>query len=72
MVVASVRATHPFQVLSRTTLFNAEQYETAIPHANYDVDSSGKRFVMVRHRNASEIILVQNWAAQLDRERGRR
>ena len=48
------------------------QYETAVPHANYDVDSSGRRFVMVRHRGASEIILVQNWAAQLDRERAHR
>ena len=66
MVAGTVRPTAPFQVLSGTALFNAEQYETATPHANYDVDPSGKHFVMVRRRGASEIILVQNWVAHLD------
>ena len=65
-MAARVQTTSGFQVLSRTPLFPAEQYETAVPHANYDVDPSGKRFVMVRHRGASEIILVQNWVGQLE------
>jgi len=72
MVAASVRPAHPFEVASRTILFNAEQYETAIPHANNDADPSGKRFVMVRHRGSSEIVLVQNWTAQLDQRQARR
>jgi len=72
IVAARVQTTPTFQVLSRTPLFQAEQYETAVPHANYDVDPSGKRFVMVRHRGSSEIILVQNWAAQLEQEKPRR
>jgi serine/threonine-protein kinase len=72
IVAAKVQTAPTFQVLSRTPLFQAEQYETAVPHANYDVDPSGKRFVMVRHRGSSEIILVQNWAAQLEQEKPRR
>jgi serine/threonine-protein kinase len=70
IVAAKVRTTPTFQVLARTTLFPAEQYETAMPHANYDVDPAAKRFVMVRHRGSSEIILVQNWAAELDQGSG--
>jgi hypothetical protein len=66
MVAVAVRPTAPFQVLAHTSLFNAEQYETAVPHANYDVAPSGKRFVMIRHRGAPEIILVQHWATELD------
>lgn len=72
IVAARVRTTPAFQVLTRTPLFQAEQYETAVPHANYDVDPSGKRFVVVRHRGSSEIILVQNWAAQMEERQGRR
>jgi serine/threonine-protein kinase len=71
IVSARVQTTPSFQVLSRTPLFQAEHYETAVPHANYDVDPSGKRFVMVRHRGSSEIILVQNWAAQMEQKQGR-
>jgi eukaryotic-like serine/threonine-protein kinase len=69
LVAAKVQTSPAFHVVSRTALFNAEQYETAVPHTNYDVDPAGKRFVMVRHHGSSEIIMVQNWAAQLDQEK---
>jgi eukaryotic-like serine/threonine-protein kinase len=72
LVSARVQALPTFQVVSRTVLFNAEPYETAVPHANYDVDPSGKQFVMVRHRGASEIILLQNWTGLLSEAKDRR
>jgi eukaryotic-like serine/threonine-protein kinase len=72
MVTAAIQTLPTFQVLSRVPLFSADPYETAVPHANYDVDPAGKRFLMVRHHGSSEIMLVQNWAAQLERDKSRR
>jgi hypothetical protein len=47
-------------------------HETEVPHANYgDVDPSGKRFVMIRHRGSSEILVLQNWTGLLPQEGGR-
>ncbi len=65
LIVAAVRVTPEFEVLSRTPLFDVSSYVGAEDHANYDVDPSGRSFVMIRSPQASQIHLVQNWAAQL-------
>jgi hypothetical protein len=41
-------------------------YESASPHANYDVHPDGDHFVMVRIRGGTEIVYVQNWTKLFD------
>jgi Tol biopolymer transport system component len=67
LVAVAVRAVPEFQVLSRTTLFEAADFEGAQPHANYDVSPDGRSFVMVRQGPLSEIVLVQNWPEEARR-----
>jgi eukaryotic-like serine/threonine-protein kinase len=66
LVSASYRAGATFEVLSRTPMFNASNYASAEDHANFDVSPDGRTFVFVRAVQASQIRLVQNWAAQLE------
>ena len=67
LVAVAVRAAPEFQVLSRTTLFDAADFEGAQPHANYDVSPDGRSFVMVRQGPLSEMVLVQNWPEEARR-----
>jgi Tol biopolymer transport system component len=67
LVAAAVRAAPEFRVLSRTTLFDAADFEGATPHANYDVSPDGRSFVMVRQGPLSEMVLIQNWAQEARR-----
>jgi eukaryotic-like serine/threonine-protein kinase len=57
------------QVISRTQLFGIADFESAGPHANYDVTPDG-RFIFVRQPRASELIYIQNWP-ELARRRAR-
>ncbi len=66
MIAASVRTDGAFKVLTRTTLFDAAEYEAATPHTNYDVMPDG-RFVMVHQGRLSEIVIVQNWTEEVRR-----
>ena len=59
-VAAAVEAASSFRVLSRKTLFNADEYDTAQPHANYDVASDGKAFVMVHRAVMGRLSVIQN------------
>ncbi len=65
IMAVGVQTAPAFRIVSRTPLFAADDFESAAPHANYDVAPGGKSFVMVRHAQAWELILVQNWAAEL-------
>ncbi len=67
LVAVAVRAAPEFRVLSRTTLFDAADFEGASPHANYDASPDGRSFVMVRQGPLSEMVLVQNWAEEARR-----
>ena len=69
LIAVSVQTAPEFRVLSRTVLFDVSDYESATPHANFDVDASG-RFVMVYQGRLSEIIVIQNWTEEVSR-RGR-
>ncbi len=68
LVAALVRTTPAFEVRSRTLLLDIGNFAGAEDHANYDVHPDGGSFVMIRSPQASQIHLIQNWAAQL-RER---
>jgi serine/threonine-protein kinase len=48
------------RVLSRTELFDVQSFDTATPHANYDVSPDGQRFVFVRRTWASGVTVIQN------------
>ena len=44
-LMAAAIEVHPtLRVVSRTTLFDMDEYEPAVPHANYDVMPDGQRF----------------------------
>jgi len=67
-MVGAIRTSPAFEVLSRSPLFDAANFVSAEDHANYDVNPDGRRFVMIRSPQPSQIQLVQNWSALL-RER---
>jgi hypothetical protein len=67
-MVAAIHTSPAFEVLSRSPLFDAANFVSAEDHANYDVSPDGRRFVMIRSPQPSQIQLVQNWTALL-RER---
>jgi eukaryotic-like serine/threonine-protein kinase len=48
------------RVLSRTSLFDVSNYDTAAPHANYDVSPDGRWFVFARRGSADHIVVLQN------------
>jgi hypothetical protein len=70
-MAARVEMSPRFQVLSREPLFATDNFETAGPHANYDVHPDGQRFVMVQRAAASEVIIVKNFHLEVDRAQSR-
>jgi serine/threonine-protein kinase len=71
LMAARVETSPRFQVLSREPLFATDNYETAGPHANYDVHPDGRRFVMVQRAAASEVIVIKNFHIEVDRAQSR-
>jgi serine/threonine-protein kinase len=65
LIAAAIRTTPTFEVTARSSLFDVTNYSSAEDHANYDVSPDGKTFIMIRSAQASQIQLIQNWAAQL-------
>jgi serine/threonine-protein kinase len=57
----------PLRVVSRDTVFNITKYEESDPHANYDYDLHGDRFVFLRAEMPNEIRVVGNWRTLLER-----
>jgi Tol biopolymer transport system component len=55
----------PLRVTARDTVFNVTKYEEADPHANYDYDPRGDRFVFLRDEMPNEIRVIGNWRALL-------
>ena len=68
LMSASIEMRPEPRVLSRRALFAIGDYESAAPHANYDVLPDGSGFVMVRLGRASEINVVQNWTELMRRQ----
>ena len=48
------------RVVDRASLFSSADYDSALPHSNYDVDPGGDGFVMVRRPQAAHLVLMQN------------
>jgi Tol biopolymer transport system component/tRNA A-37 threonylcarbamoyl transferase component Bud32 len=71
LIAARVAAGAGFDVLSRTPLFDVTDFDTAEPHANWDVSPDGKRFVMVDEGPMTEMIFILNWPVEVLRHAGR-
>jgi hypothetical protein len=56
----------PLRVMTRDTVFGVTKYEEADPHANYDYDPHGDRFIFLRAEMPNEIRVVGNWRALLE------
>jgi serine/threonine-protein kinase len=69
LMVAAIETQPTLRVMSRTPLFDTDEYEPAVPHANYDVMPDG-RFLMVRLGRLSEFVYLQHWTALLPRPSG--
>jgi len=69
LMAARVATGPEFRVLARSAMFDANEFEGATPHANYDVMPDGRHFVMVRQGRFNEVSYVANWGA-LARSRG--
>jgi Tol biopolymer transport system component/tRNA A-37 threonylcarbamoyl transferase component Bud32 len=66
-LMAAVIQTRPeLRVVSRNKLFDVTDYESAAPHANYDVTPDGQ-FIFVRNPRVSELVYVQNWTELIRR-----
>jgi serine/threonine-protein kinase len=64
LMSATIEVQPTLRVASRTPLFDVDEYEPAVPHANYDVMPDG-RFLMVRLGRLSEFVYLQHWTALL-------
>jgi serine/threonine-protein kinase len=68
-MAAGVRLGREVEVIKRTVLFDASDYEPSQPHANYDVSPDGKSFVMIKRSPSSHIVIIQNLRALVRRSR---
>jgi eukaryotic-like serine/threonine-protein kinase len=60
LVAAALHFGGELRVLTRTRLFDISGYDTAAPHANYDVSPDGSWFVFARPDGANHIVVLQN------------
>jgi serine/threonine-protein kinase len=65
LIAARIETTPSPRVISRTPLFAVTDFESAVPHANYDVMPDGKSFVMVRQGRLSQFVYLQHWTGLL-------
>ena len=65
LVAARIEIASSPRVVSRTPLLPVTDYESAVPHANYDVMPDGKSFVMVRQGRLSQFVYLQHWTGLL-------
>jgi len=60
LVSAAMQLDAQPKVLGRTKLFDVSGFDTATPHANYDVAPDGRSFVFVRRAGGTHIVVLQN------------
>ena len=63
LFVAELAHEPELAVTLRRVLFDVSDIATGFPHANYDMSSDGRTFVMVRLNPASRIMVIQNLPA---------
>jgi len=72
LVAARVAAGADFSVTARSPLFDVTDFDTAEPHANWDVAPDGRRFAMVDVGAMTSMVFVLNWPLEVARGQGRR
>ena len=72
LVAARVAAGADFSVASRTPLFDVTDFDTAEPHANWDVSPDGRHFAMVDVGAMTDMVFVLNWPLEVERGQRRR
>ena len=60
LVAATLQLSVEPAVMKRTRLFDVSSFDTATPHANYDVSPDGSWFVFARRSSSDHIVLLQN------------
>jgi TolB protein len=60
LVAASIERGPSLRVTRRTPLFTMDEYDSAQPHANYDVSPDGKSFVMIHRAPSGRLVVIQN------------
>jgi len=60
LVAAALQFGAELRVLTRAKLFDISGYDTAAPHANYDVSPDGRWFVFARPDGANHVVVLQN------------
>jgi serine/threonine-protein kinase len=64
-IAASYSASPTFTVTARAKLFDDVYAFAQSPHANYDVSPDGMKFLVVRNAEASRLVVVHNWMAEV-------
>ena len=60
LIAASIERGPSLRVTRRTPLFTMDEYDSAQPHANYDVSPDGKSFVMIHRAPSGRLVVIQN------------
>ena len=60
LIAAALHLGDEPRVVTRTALFSVLEYDTATPHANYDVSPDGRWFVFARRGGANHVVVLQN------------
>ena len=60
LIAAALQLGDEPRVVTRTALFSVLEYDTATPHANYDVSPDGRWFVFARRGGANHVVVLQN------------
>ena len=60
LMAASIERGPSLRVTRRTPLFTMDEYDSAQPHANYDVSPDGKSFVMIHRAPTGRLTVIQN------------
>jgi eukaryotic-like serine/threonine-protein kinase len=67
LFAARVAAGADFAVSSLAPLFDVSDFDSAEPHANWDVSPDGRRFAMVDVGAMTDMVFVLNWRLELQR-----
>jgi serine/threonine-protein kinase len=60
LIAATIERAASLRVKTRTPLFTMDEYDSAQPHANYDVSPDGKSFVVIHRAPSGRLIVIQN------------
>ena len=70
LFAARVAAGADFAVSGLTPLFDVSDFDSAEPHANWDVSPDGRRFAMVDVGAMTDMVFVLNWPLEVRRGAG--